>query len=109
MTRRSDSANGQSLMRVLLAAMGLSALSFAAGVAGDLSVAAQSPSVVVPIPPLPANAVRAHPLPPLTDAAEAAESKPLPVAEVQMPAPRCAHHGRHAHAQRASWRTSRQG
>lgn len=61
-------------MRVLLAALGLSALSFAAGVAGDLSVGARHPeAVVVSIPPLPPNAVRAHPLPPMTDSAEAAE------------------------------------
>jgi len=63
-------------MRVLLAALGLSALSFAAGVAGDLSVPAHSASVVVQIPPLPPNAVHAHPLPPLTEAANAAEIHP---------------------------------
>jgi hypothetical protein len=72
-TRITDSVNRDGLMRVLLAALGLSALSFAAGVAGDLSVTSHPSSVVVQIPPLPPNAVRAHPLPPLTDSAEAAE------------------------------------
>jgi hypothetical protein len=53
-------------MRVLFAALALSALSFAAGIAGDLSIAAPSPpSVILRLPPIPANAVRAHPLPPL--------------------------------------------
>lgn len=57
-------------MRVLFAALALCVLSFAAGVAGDLSIAAQSPpSVVLRLPPpIPAGAVRAHPLPPLTTA-----------------------------------------
>jgi hypothetical protein len=53
-------------MRVVITALALSAVSFAAGVAGDLSIAAPSPpSAVVAIPPAPPNAVRAHPLPPL--------------------------------------------
>ncbi len=57
-------------MRVVFAALGISALTFVAGVAGDLSLAAPSTvsrpalaeSVIVPIPP---NAVRAHPLDPV--------------------------------------------
>jgi hypothetical protein len=55
-------------MRVLFAALALSVLSFAAGIAGDLSIAAPTPaSVVLRIPPpIPAYAVRAHPLAPLT-------------------------------------------
>jgi hypothetical protein len=86
-------------MRVLLAALGLSALSFAAGVAGDLSIASPShpESVVVQIPPLPPNAVRAHPLPPLTDSAEAAEVHAAPVI-----APVHRHHVRRAHARRTA-------
>ena len=57
-------------MRVLFAALALSVLSFAAGIAGDLSIASPTPpSVIVHLPPpIPANAVRAHPLPPLTTA-----------------------------------------
>ena len=59
-------------MRVLFAALALCMLSFAIGVAGDLSLAQPpGPSAVAIIPP---NAVRAHPLPPLlhTDSAAAA-------------------------------------
>lgn len=56
-------------MRVLFVALALSMLSFAAGIAGDLSIAAPpAPSVIVHLPPplaAPANAIRAHPLPPL--------------------------------------------
>ena len=54
-------------MRVVVAALALSALSFAAGVAGDLSMAAPPPpSVILRLPPIPEGAVRAHPLPPLS-------------------------------------------
>ena len=62
-------------MRVLFAALALCVLSFAAGVAGDLSIAAPTPpSVILQLPPpIPANAVRAHPLPPLTTATARAE------------------------------------
>lgn len=62
-------------MRVLFAALALSILSFAAGIAGDLSIAAPTaPSVILRLPPpIPANAVRAHPLPPLTTATARAE------------------------------------
>lgn len=60
-------------MRVLFAALALSILSFAAGIAGDLSIAAPpAPSVIVHLPPpipLPPGVVRAHPLAPLTAAA----------------------------------------
>jgi hypothetical protein len=56
-------------MRVLIVALALSILSFAAGIAGDLSIAAPpAPSVIVHLPPplaAPADAIRAHPLPPL--------------------------------------------
>jgi hypothetical protein len=52
-------------------------LSFASGIAGDLSIAAPpAPSVVVHLPPpmqIPADAIRAHPLPPLTAASAHAE------------------------------------
>jgi hypothetical protein len=89
-------------MRVLLAALGLSALSFAAGVAGDLSVSPHAASVIVPIPPLPANAVRAHPLPPLTDAADAAEMQPR--AAAQAPRHRI-HHANQRHAMAGKPRT----
>jgi len=62
-------------MRVFFAALALSVLSFAAGIAGDLSIAAPTPpSVILHLPPpIPANAVRAHPLPPLTTATARAE------------------------------------
>jgi len=62
-------------MRVLFAALALCVLSFAAGIAGDLSIAAPTPpSVILHLPPpIPANAVRAHPLPPLTTATAQAE------------------------------------
>ncbi|MBI3438573.1 MAG: hypothetical protein HY054_08000 [Proteobacteria bacterium] len=62
-------------MRVLFAALALSILSFAAGIAGDLSIAAPPPpSVILHLPPpIPANALRAHPLPPLTTAMVHAE------------------------------------
>src|SRR5262249_24712994 len=95
-----DSVNRVPLMRVLLAALGLSALSFAAGVAGDLSTTStHQESVVVQIPPLPPNAMRAHPLPPLTDTAEAAETHSSPVVT-----PTHRHHLRRAHARQTSVR-----
>lgn len=60
-------------MRVLFAALALSILSFAAGIAGDLSIAAPpAPSVIVHLPPpiaVPADAIRAHPLGPLATTA----------------------------------------
>ncbi|MGE0830871.1 MAG: hypothetical protein AB7O04_16175 [Hyphomonadaceae bacterium] len=57
-------------MRVVMFALGLCALSFVAGVAGDLSRAAPPPatSVTVHVPP---DAIRARPLPPLTDSERA--------------------------------------
>ena len=70
-------------MRVVFAALALCMLSFAVGVAGDLSLAAPpGPSASVAIP---LDAVRAHPLPalPHTDAAEAA-----PIRRVHAWAPR---------------------
>lgn len=57
------------LIRIGAVAIGLSTLSFAAGVAGDLSVAVTpnfGERVVLRLPPeLPADTVRAAPLPPL--------------------------------------------
>ena len=77
MTARFDSVNAGGLMRILFAALALCVLSFAAGVAGDLSIAAPpAPSVIVRLPPpiaVPADAIRAHPLPPLTTATVRAE------------------------------------
>ncbi len=77
MTARFDSVNAGGLMRVLFAALALSILSFAAGIAGDLSIAAPpAPSVIVRLPPpvsVPADAIRAHPLAPLTRVAVRAE------------------------------------
>lgn len=65
----------QNLIRVVAAAVALSTLSFAAGVAGDLSIIDPPRSgerVVLRIPPeIPANAVRAAPLPPLISTASA--------------------------------------
>lgn len=62
-------------MRVILAAVALTALSFVAGVAGDLTKPANAgASVTLRIPPpIPADAPRAAPLPPLVSAAAAAE------------------------------------
>jgi hypothetical protein len=64
------------LIRVVAAALVLSTLSFAAGVAGDLSLADGPRSgarVVLRIPPeLPVDAVRAAPLPLVTTASAAA-------------------------------------
>lgn len=66
-------------MRVVLAAIALCALSFVAGVAGDLSVALSSPpsrsgtSVVLMLPP---DLVRAGPLPPLETASAVAAPAP---------------------------------
>ncbi len=72
MTPLSDSVNhawvlaGQNLIRIAAVAIGLSTLSFAAGVAGDLSILDQpqsGQSVVVRIPPeIPSDAPRARPL-----------------------------------------------
>lgn len=66
-------------MRVLFAAIALSALSFVAGVAGDLSRPANTgASVTLRIPPpIPADAPRAAPLPPLRTAAAAAAVTPV--------------------------------
>lgn len=64
-------------MRVLFAALALCVLSFAAGIAGDLSIAAPpAPSVIVRLPPplaVRTDAIRAHPLPPLTTVTVRAE------------------------------------
>jgi hypothetical protein len=65
-TGESDSGNVDNLMRVVITALALSAVSFAVGVAGDLSIAAPPPpSAVVAIPAVSTEAVRARPLPPL--------------------------------------------
>jgi hypothetical protein len=65
-------------MRVILAAFALSALSFVAGVAGDLSTPPANAGVAVTLripPPIPADAPRARPLPIIrTTAATAAVS-----------------------------------
>lgn len=66
-------------MRIVFAAIALCALSFVAGVAGDLSVASSSPpsrsgtSVVLLLPP---DVVRAGPLPPLETASAVAAPAP---------------------------------
>lgn len=79
----------QNLIRVVAAALALSTLSFAAGVAGDLSIIDPPRSgerVVLRIPPeIPANAVRAAPLPPLlsTASAHAAPARIQSVAYVE--------------------------
>jgi hypothetical protein len=63
------------MMRVIVTALALSAVSFAAGVAGDLSIAAPTPpSAVVPLPPISADAIRAHALPPLRHAGASARA-----------------------------------
>jgi hypothetical protein len=57
---------GQNILRVAVVALGLSTLSFAAGVAGDLSIIEPPTSgqrVVLRIPPeIPDDAPRAHPI-----------------------------------------------
>ena len=76
----------RNLIRVCAAALALSTLSFAAGVAGDLSDVRQRSGerVVLRIPPeLPPDSPRAGPLPPRTPSAAAAE-RPEPTHE---PAP----------------------
>lgn len=73
--------NAQSFFRVAVVAAVLTGLSFAAGVAGDLSNAEPPRAgqrVVVRIPPeIPADAVRAAPLPPLLTATSA-EARQMP-------------------------------
>lgn len=69
----------RNLIRICAAALALSTLSFAAGVAGDLSEVRQRSGerVVLRIPPeLPANTPRAGPLQPRTPSAAAAERPP---------------------------------
>jgi hypothetical protein len=69
---------GRNLIRIAAVAVGLSTLSFAAGVAGDLSILdppRTGQRVVLRIPPeLPANTARAAPLPRLISTASAAPS-----------------------------------
>jgi hypothetical protein len=69
---------GRNLIRIAAVAVGLSTLSFAAGVAGDLSILdppRSGQSVVLRIPPeLPTNTVRAAPLPQLISTASAGTS-----------------------------------
>jgi hypothetical protein len=50
-------------MRIVFAAFLLCAIAFAAGIAGDLSLAAQPPPAPVARVSLPPETVRAHPLP----------------------------------------------
>jgi hypothetical protein len=89
---------GQSLIRVAALALGLSTLSFAAGVAGDLSIIdppRTGQRVVLRIPPeIPADAIRAGPLPSLVSTASAAEpvrfelaSAPLEALDLQAAKP----------------------
>jgi hypothetical protein len=72
---------GRNLIRIAAVAVCLSTLSFAAGVAGDLSIIDPPRSgqrVVLRIPPeIPADAVRAAPLPPLLSTASAEASTPV--------------------------------
>jgi hypothetical protein len=72
---------GRNLIRIAAVAVCLSTLSFAAGVAGDLSIIDPPRSgqrVVLRIPPeIPADAVRAAPLPPLFSTASAEASTSL--------------------------------
>jgi len=69
---------GQNFLRIAVVALGLSTLSFAAGVAGDLTIIDPPRSgqrVVLRIPPeIPVDAVRAVPLPPLLSTASAEAS-----------------------------------
>jgi len=82
-TLDADSVNSEKLkwdesMRVILAAVALSALSFVAGVAGDLSSKPTNSGASVTLripPPIPADAPRARPLV-STSAAIAAETPP---------------------------------
>lgn len=72
---------GRNLIRIAAVAVCLSTLSFAAGVAGDLSIIDPPRSgqrVVLRIPPeIPADAVRAAPLPLLLSTASAEASTPV--------------------------------
>lgn len=84
-------------LRVVIAALALTTLSFAAGVAGDLSMIdppRSGVSVVLRIPPeLPADTPRAAPLPPLAAAPAAVQPRrrapvsPVVVAESVIEAP----------------------
>ncbi len=84
-------------LRVVIAALALTTLSFAAGVAGDLSMIdppRSGVSVVLRIPPeLPADTPRAAPLPPLAATSAAVQPRrrapvaPVVVAESVIEAP----------------------
>jgi hypothetical protein len=76
---------GRNFIRVASVALVLSTLSFAAGVAGDLSEPPTSGErVVLRIPPeLPADAPRAAPLPPLSTRAAAAAEVRRPPRQLQ--------------------------
>lgn len=80
---------GRNFIRIAAVAICLSTLSFAAGVAGDLSIIDPPRSgqrVVLRLPPeIPADAVRAAPLPPLLSTASA-EARPAPPARIEEPA-----------------------
>jgi hypothetical protein len=76
-------------MRVVITAIALCALSFAAGVAGDLSMASppgplRGERVVVQLPP---DAVRAYPLPPLATSPAAAAEMPVRRVPARVEAP----------------------
>jgi len=49
--------------------------------------------------------VHAHPLPPMTDEAAAAESSPIPETAASAPLLLRRHHSHHPHAQRAAFKT----
>lgn len=78
--------NASNILRVVASALVMSTLSFAAGVAGDLSLVPppqHGARIVVRIPPqIPANAVRAAPLPRLLSTASA-EASPIRRARFQ--------------------------
>lgn len=84
---------GRNLIRIAAVAICLSTLSFAAGVAGDLSIIDPPRSgqrVVLRLPPeIPADAPRAAPLPPLlsTASAQASPARPSPAPQPQASEP----------------------
>lgn len=94
MTLGADSVNADPLkwddsMRVIFAALALSALSFVAGVAGDLSEKPGNSGVAVTVripPPIPADAPRARPLVSTTAAAAAERPRPEALEEEAAPA-----------------------
>ena len=80
---RFEAVFARNLIRIAAVAVGLSTLSFAVGVAGDLSMTATpnyGERVVLRIPPeLPDDTLRAAPLPPMLSTASAEASTPARV------------------------------